>query len=385
MPDATQLSEVKQALLQKYLRRNLPQPFKPASIAVLDIKEAAPDSHAQIVAVQTGGAKQPLFFLHGDFKGGAFFCFPLSRGIGSDQPFYALEPYSFDGQSVPPSVEAMAAAHIQSMQTVQPGGPYLLGGFCNGGVVAYEMARQLQAAGEAVDLLAVIDPAPYAFLKLMRNAINCICKLTRRSQDQQAYWYLWMRHMYRYLLHWYRCLKYSHYRKLKVRPGRDEEISSVDGELCIAGFPVDSTSVVLILKDLFELKVGQGTERMVDSEEEPEHKRQIVEWALAKLKTIFPESLFPPSEALRQDYPGLFYWGAADYVPGSYAGKSTLLFFQESKEHRRERVWRDLARSKDKEVEIHVVPGSHISCKDQHIHDFAECLRLCLDKAQENK
>lgn len=385
MHNTTQLSEVKRALLEKYTRGNLPKTAGTANAVVRDIKAAAIDSRAQVVAVQPAGSKNPFFFLHGDFKGGAFFCFPLSRDVGSDQPFYALEPYSFDGQPVPPSVEAMAAAHIRSMCAIQPKGPYLLGGFCNGGVVVYEMARQLQAIGEAVDLVVVIDPAPYTFLKWMRDVINFFCNLTRRSQARQVYWYLWMRHMYRYLLHWYRCLKYPHYRKLKAKPDREEGHSNGDGEVLVAGYPVGTTSIVLILKDLFELKVGKGTEHTVDSEEKPGRKRKILGVALPNLKTIFPESLFPPIETLRPDYPGLFYWAAADYVPCSYASKSTLLFFQESKEPKREKVWHDLATSKDKEVEVHVVAGSHVSCKDEHARDLAECLRICLSKAQENE
>src|SRR2546426_110717 len=69
-----------------------------------------------------------------------------------------LEQYQFDGLPIPPTIETMAAAHIKSMRAVQPEGPYLLGGWCNGGLVAYEMARQLHAVGQAVDLLVLMDP-----------------------------------------------------------------------------------------------------------------------------------------------------------------------------------------------------------------------------------
>jgi hypothetical protein len=290
--------------------------------------------------------------------------------LGRDQPFYALEPYSFDGQQIPSSIESMAAAHITSMRAIQSKGPYLLGGFCNGGIVAYEMARQLQAVGETVDVVVVIDAAPFAFLKPMHDGIKFLCNLTHRDQARQVYWYLWMRHMYRYLLHWFRCLKYPHYRKLRAKPDHEEANSGENGEVYVAGYPLATASTVLILKDLFEFKIGQGTERMVQGLTPP------------KWKTIFPESLVPPIEALRADYPGLFYWAAADYVPSSYQGKSAFLFFQESKEHRREKVWCKLAQTKDQEVEVHVVAGSHVSCKGEHVHDLAECLRICLNNAQ---
>src|SRR5436309_3634175 len=145
MPDRSELSEAKRALLEKYLHGDI---LQTARVGTQRAEVEVAGARARTVEVQVGGSKRPFFFLHGDWKGTAFFCFPLARELGADQPFYALEPYQFDGLAVPPTVETMAAAHIQSMRDVQPEGPYLLGGWCNGGLVAYEMARQLQAAGQ---------------------------------------------------------------------------------------------------------------------------------------------------------------------------------------------------------------------------------------------
>ncbi|RKH48033.1 thioesterase domain-containing protein, partial [Corallococcus sicarius] len=61
------------------------------------------------------------------------------------------------GRPVAESVEEMAALYLEAVRSVQPQGPYLLGGWSMGGVVAYEMARRLREAGEAVDLLALVD------------------------------------------------------------------------------------------------------------------------------------------------------------------------------------------------------------------------------------
>jgi thioesterase domain-containing protein len=57
-----------------------------------------------------------------------------------------------------PGVETLAATYLQLIREVQPEGPYQLGGYCNGGMVAYEMARQLQADGQQIDLLLLLDP-----------------------------------------------------------------------------------------------------------------------------------------------------------------------------------------------------------------------------------
>ncbi len=110
-----------------------------------------------IVALQRGGTRPPLFFLHGDFEHGGLYCHSLSKALGPDQPFYSVTPHGLDGGPLPWSIEAMAADRLTAIKTVQPTGPYRLGGFCNGGVIAFEMARRLQAMGEAVDALLLID------------------------------------------------------------------------------------------------------------------------------------------------------------------------------------------------------------------------------------
>ena len=140
-------------------------------------EEMGARSRPPIVTVQTGGSRPPFFFLHGDFTKGAFYCFPLAQALGSDQPFYAIEPYCFDDLRLPLSIEAMAATHIETLRTVQPEGPYLLGGFCNGALLAYEMARQLHADGQKLDLLLLIDPMPLGPFYPVCHRINRACSV----------------------------------------------------------------------------------------------------------------------------------------------------------------------------------------------------------------
>lgn len=99
---------------------------------------------SRVQPVQASGTRTPLFFLHGDWTGGAFSCFALAQACGPEQPFYVLEPQMFSGEQGAPSLAAVASTHIEAMRKVRPHGPYRLGGFCNGGLLAYEMARQLQ-------------------------------------------------------------------------------------------------------------------------------------------------------------------------------------------------------------------------------------------------
>ncbi|HCI82956.1 MAG TPA: non-ribosomal peptide synthetase, partial [Ktedonobacter sp.] len=118
--------------------------------------EEEKSSRIPLVPVQAAGSKSPFFYLHGAWDSDAFYCFQLSKRLGPDQPFYALPPYDFTGLQVAPSIEEMATAHIQAIRAVQPQGPYLLGGFCNGGLIAYEMARQLVMQGEEIERLVLV-------------------------------------------------------------------------------------------------------------------------------------------------------------------------------------------------------------------------------------
>ena len=102
------------------------------------------------------GPLPPLFFLHGDYNGG-FYSIQLSRALGPEQTFYALHPHGLDGQRVPRTIEAMAEEHLRTVRELQPTGPYYLGGHCNGGLIAFEMARRLRAQGETVAFLAILD------------------------------------------------------------------------------------------------------------------------------------------------------------------------------------------------------------------------------------
>lgn len=111
---------------------------------------------SSLVAIQSNGSKQPFFCVPGNFGNVFVDLGDLARHLSPDQPFYGLQ----DGIQNPSQIEVLAAHYIDEIQTVQSEGPYLLGGVCSGGVVAFEMAQQLQARGQKVALLALIEPSP---------------------------------------------------------------------------------------------------------------------------------------------------------------------------------------------------------------------------------
>ncbi len=146
-----QLSVEKQALLEKRQRGET---------------ENLSKSSPLLVRLQMGDSKRrPLFFIHP--IGGSVWCYvSLVHYLDPHQTCYGLQAQGLDGERPPLSrVEEMAQRYIALVRSVQPEGPYLLAGWSMGGVVAFEMAQELQAQRQLVTLLALIDayvPAGYA-------------------------------------------------------------------------------------------------------------------------------------------------------------------------------------------------------------------------------
>ena len=113
-------------------------------------------SHS-LVPLRAAGSARPLFCIHG--LGGHVAAFvPLAQGLADDRPVYGLQAQGLDpGQEPHDRIEAMAAWYVREIQDVQPRGPYLLGGWSMGGLIALEAARQLLVAGQKVALVAMFD------------------------------------------------------------------------------------------------------------------------------------------------------------------------------------------------------------------------------------
>ncbi|HZN20448.1 MAG TPA: amino acid adenylation domain-containing protein [Micromonosporaceae bacterium] len=120
---------------------------------------AGPRPWTPLVEV-TRGEGAPFFCVHP--AGGNVLCYADLARLVSPQPFYALQARGVEGDDPPyDDVPAMAARYLADVRTRQPTGPYQLGGWSMGGLVAYEMAQQLHAAGEQVGLLVLVEtPTP---------------------------------------------------------------------------------------------------------------------------------------------------------------------------------------------------------------------------------
>jgi amino acid adenylation domain-containing protein len=124
---------------------------------LLSQHETASSRWTSLVAIKTEGAKTPLFCVHGG-AGTVLLFNSLARRLAPGRPIYGLQSQGLYGRDLPhTNIEEMAAHYVKEIRSVQPHGPYLLSGWCFGGIVAFEMAQQLHAIGEQVDLLAMLN------------------------------------------------------------------------------------------------------------------------------------------------------------------------------------------------------------------------------------
>jgi pristinamycin I synthase-3/4 len=156
------------ALIQRDFKRTLPLSTLFAGPTVQELacilkQWGAGVSESPLVEIRPGGSGPPFFCVHP--VGGNVFCYyELANSFNPALPFYALQASGIENGHRPlRSVEEMAASYIEAIRARQSHGPYLLGGWSAGGVVAYEMARQLRSRGEKIALVALIDswaPSP---------------------------------------------------------------------------------------------------------------------------------------------------------------------------------------------------------------------------------
>jgi len=128
-----------------------------------------------IVPLQPRGTRVPVFGVAG--HNGDVFCYRfLARELGEDQPFYGLQPPGLDGRSEPlERIEELAGYFAAQGRAFRPGAPCVVAGFCAGGAIAFELARQLRRGGgevACVALFAAPYPSRYRTSALLRDRIE---------------------------------------------------------------------------------------------------------------------------------------------------------------------------------------------------------------------
>ncbi|HEX7980351.1 MAG TPA: amino acid adenylation domain-containing protein [Gemmatimonadaceae bacterium] len=135
------------------------------------------------VVLQPERTGTPLAFVHGDVRGGGWYCRRLAPLVVPDAPLIVLPTLGSDRDERVWRIPSMAAQHVAELRKVQPTGPYRLAGFCVGGKIALEMARQLREAGETVERLIIIDSgAANARIRYMRRILPFVPGATEQSR-----------------------------------------------------------------------------------------------------------------------------------------------------------------------------------------------------------
>ncbi|GGG78402.1 hypothetical protein GCM10011415_29240 [Salipiger pallidus] len=144
-----------------------------------------------------GGPRTPFFLVAGMF-GNVLNLRHLAHLLGADRPFYGLQARGLYGAEDPhDSISEMARDYIAEMRQVQPHGPYMVGGFSGGGITAFEIARQLEAAGEEVALCVLLD-TPLPVRRPLEPRDRLLIQLQEAKAKGPFYPLIWARNRIRW-------------------------------------------------------------------------------------------------------------------------------------------------------------------------------------------
>lgn len=179
------------ALIENEFGKRLPLAtlFRASTVAqlatILDA-ESGVASCSSLVPIQPSGSRPPFFCVHA-VGGNVLEYNDLSTHLGADQPFYGLQSRGLTGGPADTTIEDMARHYIDELRKVQPAGPYFLGGWSLGGIIAYEMACQLRAQGHEIGLLALLDSYPAGYQRLNGSAHSIRMKARRFCKRTAAH------------------------------------------------------------------------------------------------------------------------------------------------------------------------------------------------------
>ena len=277
-----------------------------------------------VVPVRASGAEPAFFFFHGDYRGGGFYSRILARGLSPEQPFYAVHPHPLTSRTVPDTMAAMVTELVSAIRAVRPRGPYRLGGHCNGGMFAFEVARRLVAEGDEVDALVIIDgSARNARFRLVSRLARALAWLARLDRSAEAALFLGLRDGATELA-W----RIAGWRRHAVPDsGASRSVGPTPGDAGARGHGGEDLDLAA------SVPTWQDSERVV---------------AFRRVTRC--------------------------HVPGRYAGSVAVLVPEQRGSPRRDLWWPLVA----DRVDVYTVPGAHLTSITEHGPQVAKRLRACL-------
>jgi aspartate racemase len=315
------------AQIEKAFDRNLPlatlfQAPTVKQLARVLREEGWPVPWSSLVMIQGGNQRTPFFCIHA-VGGNVLEYHDLARLLGPDQPFYGLQARGLSGADEPhTTIKEMAAHYLKEMREVQPEGPYLLGGRSSGGTIAFEMACQLEAEGEKVGLLALLDTYPAGYFKLLPNSGSLVDRASRYG------------------------------RKLKSHAENLIQLSTAD-------------------------KVTYVWRKLQYVPAKAKHK------LYRRAYKIYQQIGVPLPPALK-NIEEINFAAVKDYLPQTFAGDATLFLAPDlTSDYDLHDGWRELIEGR---LEVHDITGNHIDIvKEPHVRVLAEKLSGCLERAQKDQ
>ncbi|MHC0067443.1 SDR family NAD(P)-dependent oxidoreductase [Nostoc sp. UIC 10890] len=316
--------------IQQQFQKNLPLAtlFQNPTIerlALLVGSDSGAELWSPLVPIQQNGSLPPLFCVPGA-GGNVLYFHHLAQYLGNNQPLYGLQAQGLDGETEPhKSVEEIASQHIKAIQTVQPVGPYFLAGHSFGSHVVFEMANQLQLIGKSVAYVGILDThAPTSQANHQNDFSNW----------DNAKWIYRMAEVIEDIVGENLFLSYETLTSLT----REQQLNYFKQKLEIVGFLPAQTDIKMVrgLLQVFQ------TQCQIKYEPEKTYKTPI---------TLFCAREINPEQ------------------------ESSSHIFQEP-------TW-GWNQFSDGEVEIHIVPGNHVSMlSEPHVKVLAQQMQISLEQAQ---
>jgi amino acid adenylation domain-containing protein len=284
--------------------------------AILERRAAEAAPPESVVPLQPEGALPPLFLVHAGDRDVMGYV-SLVRRLGTGQPTYGVRDV---GESLSRPLARIAREHVEAVRAVQPRGPYAIAGWSFGGMVAYEMAVQLQAAGEIVSFVGLLDTiAPHIIQELQVRDDQMLVGLATEQAEKWGWTF---------------------------------------------SFPPES---------LHGLPLREKTRRVADA---LRAQGPVPAWyAPEQLEGAF-QGVWERVESGRGYVPGRFRGTVTLFRSGQAAAYREALFAGKTAEVERVLGW---AEHVDGEVEVHTLPGSHVTlAAEPHVAVLAERMRESL-------
>lgn len=318
------------------------------------LRQKPGDNWSGLVKIQEGNVNLRPFFCIPGAGGNGLVIARIARYLDPEQPVYTfLIPGLVSEQLLLNSVEEMAAHYMKTLLLTQPQGPYLLGGYSAGAIIAFEVAQQLAAAGHIVELLALIDaPAQGRYFALVQHLIRQLAVLGKWQAIQEKRFFLRVR-------------DFLFRAEYQVKRGIKDKIQRKSGRFL----------------RLLKLSSAPQPEQFMGREQYKTTQSEDV-------SNNIPADLDELGENLEDSRMRTVFaandWAVRSYVPRPYFGLITL--FKSTWGYQRSEVrspypdlgWGRVAKGG---LEIYEVPGTHASMvREPHVKVLGQHLRVCLDR-----